>query len=160
MTCIRTMFLKPGGFRGIPVFTFVLDQYWLLKATSSSWSIWAGGEFLSPPRSPDLTLERGREFKENKEPSPKVKRRRSVKISSVALEPAQWQNDSLQILTCATDYKTMNEFLMKKVPNVTQIWNSNSNNIFPMWSSDNTTRLAMPSFLSKQLIELMFIFPD
>ncbi|KAL2088445.1 hypothetical protein ACEWY4_015344 [Coilia grayii] len=74
-----------------------------------------GGEFVSPPRSPDLTLERGREFKENKEPSPKVKRRRSVKISSVALEPAQWQNDSLQILTCASDYKTMNEFLMKKI---------------------------------------------
>ncbi|XP_063044943.1 unconventional myosin-IXAa isoform X3 [Engraulis encrasicolus] len=75
----------------------------------------AGGEFMSPPRSPDLTLERGRECKENKEPSPKVKRRRSVKISSVALEPAQWQNDSLQILTCASDYKTMNEFLMKKI---------------------------------------------
>ncbi|XP_042561479.1 unconventional myosin-IXAa-like [Clupea harengus] len=74
-----------------------------------------GGEFLSPPRSPDQTLERGREFKENKEPSPKVKRRRSVKISSVALESAQWQNDSVQILTCASDYKTMNEFLQKKI---------------------------------------------
>uniref|UniRef100_A0A8B9L4Y3 Myosin IXA n=1 Tax=Astyanax mexicanus TaxID=7994 RepID=A0A8B9L4Y3_ASTMX len=56
-----------------------------------------------------------REFKENKEPSPKVKRRRSVKISSVALEPAQWQNDALQILTCASDYRSMNDFLMKKV---------------------------------------------
>lgn len=44
-----------------------------------------------------------------------MKRRRSVKISSVALEPAQWQNDALQILTCANDYKSMNEFLMKKV---------------------------------------------
>ncbi|XP_076142942.1 unconventional myosin-IXAa isoform X4 [Alosa pseudoharengus] len=74
-----------------------------------------GGDFLSPPRSPDMTLERGRDCKENKEPSPKVKRRRSVKISSVALESAQWQNDSLQILTCASDYKTMNEFLMKKI---------------------------------------------
>ncbi|KAJ8417150.1 hypothetical protein AAFF_G00283770, partial [Aldrovandia affinis] len=70
-----------------------------------------GQEHMSPPRSP----ERGKEFKENKEPSPRVKRRRSVKISSVALEPAQWQNDSLQILTSANDYKSMNEFLMKKI---------------------------------------------
>ncbi|XP_039546731.1 unconventional myosin-IXAa isoform X6 [Pimephales promelas] len=68
---------------------------------------------LSPPQSPDLTLQR--EFKENKEPSPKVKRRRSVKISSVALEPVQWQNDALQILTCANDYRSMNDFLMKKI---------------------------------------------
>uniref|UniRef100_A0A671REK8 Unconventional myosin-IXa-like n=1 Tax=Sinocyclocheilus anshuiensis TaxID=1608454 RepID=A0A671REK8_9TELE len=68
---------------------------------------------LSPPRSPDLTLHR--EFKENKDPSPKVKRRRSVKISSVALEPVQWQNDALQILTCANDYRSMNDFLMKKI---------------------------------------------
>uniref|UniRef100_A0A8C1W102 Myosin IXAa n=1 Tax=Cyprinus carpio TaxID=7962 RepID=A0A8C1W102_CYPCA len=68
---------------------------------------------LTPPQSPDLTLQR--EFKENKDPSPKVKRRRSVKISSVALEPVQWQNDALQILTCASDYRSMNDFLMKKV---------------------------------------------
>ncbi|XP_016406291.1 unconventional myosin-IXAa isoform X3 [Sinocyclocheilus rhinocerous] len=72
-----------------------------------------GVERLSPPRSPDLTLQR--EFKENKDPSPKVKRRRSVKISSVALEPVQWQNDALQILTCANDYRSMNDFLMKKI---------------------------------------------
>ncbi|XP_067256324.1 unconventional myosin-IXAa isoform X5 [Chanodichthys erythropterus] len=72
-----------------------------------------GVERLSPPHSPDLTLQR--EFKENKEPSPKVKRRRSVKISSVALEPVQWQNDALQILTCASDYRSMNDFLMKKI---------------------------------------------
>uniref|UniRef100_A0A671RE73 Unconventional myosin-IXa-like n=1 Tax=Sinocyclocheilus anshuiensis TaxID=1608454 RepID=A0A671RE73_9TELE len=71
------------------------------------------GKRLSPPRSPDLTLHR--EFKENKDPSPKVKRRRSVKISSVALEPVQWQNDALQILTCANDYRSMNDFLMKKI---------------------------------------------
>uniref|UniRef100_A0A4W4GQR3 Myosin IXA n=1 Tax=Electrophorus electricus TaxID=8005 RepID=A0A4W4GQR3_ELEEL len=69
--------------------------------------------WLSPPRSPDFSAQR--EFKENKEPSPKVKRRRSVKISSVALEPAQWQNDELQILTCASDYRSMNEFLMRKI---------------------------------------------
>ncbi|XP_049898020.1 unconventional myosin-IXAa isoform X1 [Epinephelus moara] len=76
----------------------------------------AGQENMSPPCSPDLTLDRGfRDLKENKEPSPKVKRRRSVKISSVALEPAQWQNDALQILTCTNDYRSMNDFLMKKI---------------------------------------------
>ncbi|XP_017333513.1 unconventional myosin-IXAa isoform X3 [Ictalurus punctatus] len=71
------------------------------------------GECLSPPHSPDSSSLP--EFKENKEPSPKIKRRRSVKISSVTLEPAQWQNDALQILTCANDYRSMNEFLMKKI---------------------------------------------
>uniref|UniRef100_A0A3Q2TDS2 Myosin IXA n=1 Tax=Fundulus heteroclitus TaxID=8078 RepID=A0A3Q2TDS2_FUNHE len=73
-------------------------------------------ENMSPPCSPDLTLDRGfRDLKENKEPSPKVKRRRSVKISSVALEPTQWQNDALQILSCINDYRTMNDFLIKKI---------------------------------------------
>ena len=86
---------------------------------------------MSPPRSPDLTLERaGREFKENKEPSPKVKRRRSVKISNVALEPAQWQNDSLQILTCANDYKSMNDFLMKKVWGKTKCMHAESTDTY------------------------------
>lgn len=76
----------------------------------------AGQENMSPPCSPDPTLDRGfSDLKENKGPSPKVKRRRSVKISSVALEPAQWQNDALQILTCTNDYRSMNDFLMKKV---------------------------------------------
>uniref|UniRef100_A0A8C4NSB4 Myosin IXA n=1 Tax=Dicentrarchus labrax TaxID=13489 RepID=A0A8C4NSB4_DICLA len=76
----------------------------------------AGQENMSPPCSPDLMLDHGfRDLKENKEPSPKVKRRRSVKISSVALEPAQWQNDALQILTCTNDYRSMNDFLMKKI---------------------------------------------
>ncbi|XP_069382296.1 unconventional myosin-IXAa isoform X3 [Paralichthys olivaceus] len=75
-----------------------------------------GQENMSPPCSPDLTLDRGfRDLKENKEPSPKVKRRRSVKISSVALESAQCQNDALQILTCTNDYRSMNDFLMKKI---------------------------------------------
>ncbi|XP_039995200.1 unconventional myosin-IXAa isoform X2 [Xiphias gladius] len=75
-----------------------------------------GQENMSPPCSPDMALDRGfRDLKENKEPSPKVKRRRSVKISSVALEPAQWQNDALQILTCTNDYRSMNDFLMKKI---------------------------------------------
>uniref|UniRef100_A0A7N8WKF0 Myosin IXA n=1 Tax=Mastacembelus armatus TaxID=205130 RepID=A0A7N8WKF0_9TELE len=76
----------------------------------------SGQENMSPPCSPDVTLDRGfRDLKENKEPSPKVKRRRSVKISSVALEPVQWQNDALQILTCINDYRSMNDFLMKKI---------------------------------------------
>uniref|UniRef100_M4A854 Myosin IXA n=1 Tax=Xiphophorus maculatus TaxID=8083 RepID=M4A854_XIPMA len=76
----------------------------------------AGQENMSPPCSPDLTLDRGfRDLKENKEPSPKVKRRRSVKISSVAVEPAQWQNDALQILSCINDYRSMNDFLLKKI---------------------------------------------
>ncbi|KAL6106364.1 myo9a [Pungitius sinensis] len=70
------------------------------------------------PHSPDLEAapSRGlRDSKENKEPSPKMRRRRSVKISSVALEPAQWQNDALHILSSAHDYRTMNDFLMKKI---------------------------------------------
>ncbi|XP_034076890.1 unconventional myosin-IXAa isoform X4 [Gymnodraco acuticeps] len=76
----------------------------------------AGQENMSPPCSPDMMLDRGfRDLKENKEPSPKVKRRRSVKISSVALESTQWQNDALQILTCTNDYRSMNDFLMKKI---------------------------------------------
>lgn len=76
----------------------------------------AGQENMSPPCSPNATLDRTfRDLKENKEPSPKVKRRRSVKISSVALEPGQWQNDALQILTCTNDYRSMNDFLMKKI---------------------------------------------
>ncbi|XP_068189871.1 unconventional myosin-IXAa isoform X3 [Antennarius striatus] len=75
-----------------------------------------GQENMLPPCSPDVTLDRVfKELKENKEPSPKVKRRRSVKISSVTLEPAQWQNDALQILTCTNDYRSMNDFLMKKI---------------------------------------------
>uniref|UniRef100_A0A8C7CSF8 Unconventional myosin-IXAa-like n=1 Tax=Oncorhynchus kisutch TaxID=8019 RepID=A0A8C7CSF8_ONCKI len=69
----------------------------------------------SPPHSPNLMGTRGRETKENKEPSPKVRRRRSVKISSVVLEPAQWGNDALHILTSTHDYRSMNDFLMKKV---------------------------------------------
>ncbi|XP_048886170.1 unconventional myosin-IXAa isoform X5 [Brienomyrus brachyistius] len=74
-----------------------------------------GPQPASPPHSPTLPGERGKEFKDNKEPSPKMKRRRSVKISGVALEPAAWQNDALQILTSAADYRSMNDFLMKKI---------------------------------------------
>ncbi|XP_064013261.1 unconventional myosin-IXa isoform X2 [Pogoniulus pusillus] len=74
-----------------------------------------GPHHLTPPRSPELSGLYRREFKENKEPSPKVKRKRSVKISNVALEPVQWQNDSLQIITSASDLKSMDEFLLKKM---------------------------------------------
>ncbi|XP_028286223.1 unconventional myosin-IXa-like isoform X7 [Parambassis ranga] len=72
---------------------------------------------LSPPHSPDLEAAHPqgiRDSKENKEPS-QMRRRRSVKISSIALEPAQWQNDALHILTSAHDYRSMNDFLMKKI---------------------------------------------
>ncbi|CAH2273279.1 unconventional myosin-IXa isoform X1 [Pelobates cultripes] len=64
------------------------------------------------PHSPDLS--RGRE-KENKDPSPKVQRRRSLKISSAALEPAQWQDERAQIICSANDLKCMDEFLQKKI---------------------------------------------
>uniref|UniRef100_A0A670Z531 Myosin IXA n=1 Tax=Pseudonaja textilis TaxID=8673 RepID=A0A670Z531_PSETE len=72
-------------------------------------------EELSPPRSPELSGNYRRECKENKEPSPKVKRKRSLKISNVTMEPAQWQNDALQIITSASDLKSMDEFLLKKM---------------------------------------------
>ncbi|KAM9313161.1 unconventional myosin-IXa [Gastrophryne carolinensis] len=64
------------------------------------------------PRSPDLS--RGRE-KENKDPSPKVQRRRSLKISNTTLEPAQWQDERAQIICSANDLKCMDEFLQKKI---------------------------------------------
>lgn len=90
----------------------------------------------SPPHSPDLeAAPQGlRDSKENKEPSPKMRRRRSVKISSIALEPAQWQNDALHILTSAHDYRSMNDFLMKKVREqtcirVSTVQNQNQNSI-------------------------------
>uniref|UniRef100_A0A670JUV8 Myosin IXA n=1 Tax=Podarcis muralis TaxID=64176 RepID=A0A670JUV8_PODMU len=70
---------------------------------------------LTPPRSPELSGIYRRECKENKEPSPKVKRKRSLKISNVTMEPAQWQNDALQIITSVSDLKSMDEFLLKKM---------------------------------------------
>ncbi|KAM9585883.1 unconventional myosin-IXa isoform 12-T20 [Trichechus inunguis] len=69
----------------------------------------------APPLSPELPGSCRKEFKENKEPSPKVKRKRSVKISSVALESMHWQNDSVQIIASASDLKSMDEFLLKKM---------------------------------------------
>lgn len=63
-----------------------------------------------------------RDSKENKEPSPKMRRRRSVKISSITLEATQWQNDALHILTSTHDYRSMNDFLMKKVGDEKVLW--------------------------------------
>jgi myosin-9 len=65
--------------------------------------------------SPELPGSCRKEFKENKEPSPKAKRKRGVKISSVALDSMHWQNDSVQIIASASDLKSMDEFLLKKV---------------------------------------------
>ncbi|XP_054544539.1 unconventional myosin-IXa isoform X2 [Talpa occidentalis] len=69
----------------------------------------------TPPLSPELPGSCRKEFKENKEPSPKAKRKRNVKISSVALESMHWQNDSVQIIASASDLKSMDEFLLKKM---------------------------------------------
>ncbi|XP_023568235.1 unconventional myosin-IXa isoform X4 [Octodon degus] len=69
----------------------------------------------TPPLSPELPGSCQKEFKENKEPSPKVRRRRSVKISSVAVDSIHWQNDSVQIIASASDLKSMDEFLLKKM---------------------------------------------
>ncbi|XP_036047666.1 unconventional myosin-IXa isoform X2 [Onychomys torridus] len=69
----------------------------------------------TPPLSPELPGSCRKEFKENKEPSPKAKRKRGVKISSVALDSMHWQNDSVQIIASASDLKSMDEFLLKKM---------------------------------------------
>ncbi|XP_022435641.1 unconventional myosin-IXa isoform X8 [Delphinapterus leucas] len=69
----------------------------------------------TPPLSPELPGSCRKEFKENKEPSPKARRKRNVKISSVALESMHWQNDSVQIIASASDLKSMDEFLLKKM---------------------------------------------
>uniref|UniRef100_A0A2K5XPJ5 Unconventional myosin-IXa n=1 Tax=Mandrillus leucophaeus TaxID=9568 RepID=A0A2K5XPJ5_MANLE len=69
----------------------------------------------TPPLSPELSGSCRKEFKENKEPSPKAKRKRSVKISNVALDSMHWQNDSVQIIASVSDLKSMDEFLLKKM---------------------------------------------
>ncbi|XP_012931613.1 unconventional myosin-IXa isoform X3 [Heterocephalus glaber] len=69
----------------------------------------------TPPLSPELPGGCQKEFKENKEPSPKVRRKRSVKISSVAVDSIHWQNESVQIIASASDLKSMDEFLLKKM---------------------------------------------
>ncbi|XP_038436793.1 LOW QUALITY PROTEIN: unconventional myosin-IXa isoform X7 [Canis lupus familiaris] len=69
----------------------------------------------TPPLSPELPGSCRKECKENKEPSPKAKRKRSVKISNVALESVHWQNDSVQIIASVSDLKSMDEFLLKKM---------------------------------------------
>ncbi|XP_035114986.3 unconventional myosin-IXa isoform X5 [Callithrix jacchus] len=69
----------------------------------------------TPPLSPELPGSCRKEFKENKEPSPKAKRKRSVKISNMPLDSMHWQNDSVQIIASVSDLKSMDEFLLKKV---------------------------------------------
>nr|XP_012306727.1 unconventional myosin-IXa isoform X4 [Aotus nancymaae] len=69
----------------------------------------------TPPLSPELPGSCRKEFKENKEPSPKAKRKRNVKISNVPLDSMHWQNDSVQIIASVSDLKSMDEFLLKKV---------------------------------------------
>lgn len=69
----------------------------------------------TPPMSPELPGGCRKEFKENKEPSPKAKRKRGVKISNVALDSMHWQNDSVQIIASTSDLKSMDEFLLKKM---------------------------------------------
>ncbi|KAI4877297.1 hypothetical protein NFI96_011846 [Prochilodus magdalenae] len=73
----------------------------------------------SPSGSPERSRaqEHGRDSKENREPEAKMtmRRRRSLKISSITQEPTAWQNDSLHILTSTADYRSMNDFLMKKI---------------------------------------------
>ncbi|XP_029420908.1 unconventional myosin-IXa isoform X2 [Nannospalax galili] len=69
----------------------------------------------TPPLSPELPGSCRKEFKENKEPSPKTKRKRGVKISNVALDSVHWQNDSVQIIASTSDLKSMDEFLLKKM---------------------------------------------
>ncbi|KTF91771.1 hypothetical protein cypCar_00024637, partial [Cyprinus carpio] len=74
--------------------------------------------FWNSPQGSREPSERGRDSKENREPMMgmmSMKRRRSVKISSVSLESSAWQNDSLHILTSTADYRSMNDFLMKKI---------------------------------------------
>ncbi|XP_065813032.1 unconventional myosin-IXAb isoform X1 [Labrus bergylta] len=66
----------------------------------------------SPPHSPDL---------EAAPPEEMRRRRRSLKIGSITLEPSQWQNDALHILTSAHDYRTMNDFLMKKIADLESV---------------------------------------
>uniref|UniRef100_A0AAR2KB68 Myosin IXA n=1 Tax=Pygocentrus nattereri TaxID=42514 RepID=A0AAR2KB68_PYGNA len=74
----------------------------------------------SPSGSPERSRaqDRVRDSKENREPETRImtmRRRRSLKISSITQEPTAWQNDSLHILSCTADYRSMNDFLMKKI---------------------------------------------
>ncbi|XP_036432233.1 unconventional myosin-IXAb isoform X1 [Colossoma macropomum] len=76
----------------------------------------------SPSGSPERSRaqDRVRDSKENREPETRMmmmtmRRRRSLKISSITQEPTAWQNDSLHILSCTADYRSMNDFLMKKI---------------------------------------------
>uniref|UniRef100_A0A8C2R770 Myosin IXA n=1 Tax=Capra hircus TaxID=9925 RepID=A0A8C2R770_CAPHI len=98
--------------RGFRVSVFLLKYFCL---DTLSWFTELSHNHPTPPLSPELPGSCRKEFKENKEPSPKARRKRSVKISSVALESMHWQNDSVQIIASASDLKSMDEFLLKKV---------------------------------------------
>ncbi|XP_048339141.1 unconventional myosin-IXa-like, partial [Sphaerodactylus townsendi] len=93
----------------------VMEESLMKESSISLLRAELGQHHLTPPRSPELAGVCRRECKENKEPSPKVKRKRSLKISSVTMEPAHWQNDARQIITSASDLENMNEFLLKKM---------------------------------------------
>ncbi|XP_074089162.1 unconventional myosin-IXa isoform X2 [Macrotis lagotis] len=56
-----------------------------------------------------------KEFKENKDPSPKEKHKRSEEKKYGAEESIQWQNDTVSIITKASDLKNMEEFLLRKI---------------------------------------------
>ncbi|KAM8861780.1 unconventional myosin-IXAa-like isoform 1-T1 [Synchiropus picturatus] len=71
-------------------------------------------EILCPPHHPVLDEYTDRVSKESNEPAC-TRRRCSLKISNVAMEPVQWQNDALHIITSAHDYCSLNDFLMKKI---------------------------------------------
>lgn len=69
----------------------------------------------SPPLSPELPASCQKESKENREPSPKGKCRGGAGGGSVALEGVHSQSDSVRILESASDLKSMDEFLLKKM---------------------------------------------
>lgn len=94
---------------------FIIFTKFLFSLATLSWIVELAQYHPTPPLSPELPGSCQKEFKENKEPSPKAKRKQSVKISSVTLESMHWQNDSVQIIESASDLKNMDEFLLKKV---------------------------------------------
>ena len=103
--------LKKLKKKNMEISIFLLKKFCILYL----WIIELAQNHPTPPLSPELPGSCQKEFKENKEPSPKARRKRSVKISSVALESVHWQNDSVQIIASASDLKSMDEFLLKKV---------------------------------------------
>uniref|UniRef100_A0A9J8AFI5 Myosin IXAb n=1 Tax=Cyprinus carpio carpio TaxID=630221 RepID=A0A9J8AFI5_CYPCA len=94
------------------------DKKMSTRELDNTGPVYIGFCLADSPQGSREPSERGRDSKENREPMMgmmSMKRRRSVKISSVSLESSAWQNDSLHILTSTADYRSMNDFLMKKV---------------------------------------------